>query len=81
MLSISILSLACGTVFQVLTSKICLQVLLGRVLCLRAGLLSGMAIQLVLTTLPLSDVFRMGFIDASRYFASYLLMLPLNNET
>ena len=24
---------------------------------------------------------RTGFIDASRYFASYLLMLPLNNET
>ena len=30
-----------------------------------AGLLSGMALQLVLTTLPLSDVFRMGFIDTS----------------
>ena len=55
MLSISILSLACGTVFQVLTLKICLQVLLGLVLCLRVGLLSGMALQLVLTTLPLSD--------------------------
>ena len=57
MLSISILSLACGTVFQVLTLKICLQVLLGLVLCLRVGLLSGMALQLVLTTLPLSDAF------------------------
>ena len=68
MLSISILSLACGTVFQVLTSRICLQVLLGRVPCLRVGLLSGMALQLVLTTLPLSDVFRMGFIDASLPF-------------
>ena len=57
MLSISILSLACGTVFQVLTLKICSQVLLGRVLCLRVGLLSGMALQLVLITLPLSDAF------------------------
>ena len=72
MLSISILSLACGTVFQVLTLKICLQVLLGHVLCLRAGLLSGMALQLVLVTLPLSDASD-GLIDASRYFASYLL--------
>ena len=54
---ISILSLACGTVFQVLTLKIRSRVLLGRVLCLRAGLLSGMALQLVLTTLPLSDAF------------------------
>ena len=53
LLSISILSLACGTIFQVLTSRICLQVLLGRVLCL----LSGMALQLVLITLPLSDAF------------------------
>ena len=33
--------------------------------------------QLVLITLPLSDVFRMGFIDASHLFASYLLLLPL----
>ena len=57
LLSISILSLACGTVFQVLTLKICLQVLLGRVLCLLVGLLSGMALQLVLITLPLSDAF------------------------
>ena len=57
MLSISILSLACGTVFQVLTLKICLQVLLGLVLYPRAGLLSGMALQLVLITLPLSDAF------------------------
>ena len=68
MLSISILSLACGTVFQVLTSRICLQVLLGRVPCLRVGLLSGMVLQLVLATLPLSDVFRMGFIDTSLLF-------------
>ena len=65
MLSISILSLACGTVFQVLALKICLQALLGLVPCLRAGLLSGMVLQLVLTTLPLSDVFHMGFIDTS----------------
>ena len=57
LLSISILSLACGIVFQALTSKICLQVLLGRVPCLRAGLLSGMVLQPVLTTLPLSDTF------------------------
>ena len=68
MLSISILSLACGIVFQVLTSKICSRVLLGRVPCLWVGLLSGMALQLVLTTLPLSDVFRMGFIDTSLPF-------------
>ena len=53
--AISILSLACGTVFQVLTSKICSRVLLGRVPCLRVGLLSGMALQLVLTSLLLSD--------------------------
>ena len=57
LLSISILSLACGTVFQVLTLKIWLQVLLGHVPCLRVGLLSGMALQPVLTTLPLSDAF------------------------
>ena len=31
--------------------------------------------------LPLSDVFCMCFIDASHPFASYLLLLPLNNET
>ena len=68
MLSISILSLACGPVFQVLALKIYLQVLLGRVPCLRVGLLSGMALQLVLTTLPLSDAFRMGFIDMSLSF-------------
>ena len=30
---------------------------------------------------PAERRFRMGFIDASLYFASYLLMLPLNNET
>ena len=54
--------------FQVLTSRIYLQVLLGRVPCLRVGLLSGMALQLVLTTLPLSDVFHMGFIDTSLTF-------------
>ena len=53
LLSISTLSLACGTVFQVLTLKICLQALLGRVPCL----LSGMALQLVLTSLLLSDAF------------------------
>ena len=68
MLSISILSLACGTVFHVLTLKIYSRVLLGRVPCLRVGLLSGMALQLVLTTLPLSDAFRMGFIDMSLPF-------------
>ena len=57
LLSISILSLVCGTVFQVLTLKIYLKVLLGRVPCLRVGLLSGMALQLVLIALPLSDAF------------------------
>ena len=77
MLSISILSLVCGTVFQVLTSKICLRVSLGRVLCLRAGLLSGMALQLVLITLSLSDVFRKGFFDTSLLFVRCLLLLPL----
>ena len=57
LLSISILSLACGTVFQVLISRICLQVLLGLVPCLRVGLLSGMALQRVLIALLLSDAF------------------------
>ena len=57
LLSISILSLACGTVFQVLTLKICSRVLLGLVPCLRVGLLSGMVLQLVLITLLPSDAF------------------------
>ena len=43
--------------FQVLTSRIWLRVLLGLVLSLWAGLLSGMVLQPVLTTLPLSDAF------------------------
>ena len=30
---------------------------------------------------PAERRFRTGFIDASRYLASYLLLLPLNNET
>ena len=76
-MSISILSFACGTVFQVLTSRICLRVLLGRVPCLRVGPLSGMALQLVLITLPLSDAFRTSFIDASHVSARCLLLLPL----
>ena len=38
-----------------------------------AGLLSGMALQLVLTTLPLSDVFRMGCIDTSLPFVRYFI--------
>ena len=46
---------------------------LGLVLCLQVGLLSGMALQLVLTTLPLSDVFRMGFIDTSLPFVRYFI--------
>ena len=34
-------------------------------------------LQLVLITLPLCDVFRTGFIDASLPFVRYLLLLPL----
>ena len=36
-----------------------------------------MALQLVLITLPLSDVFRTGFIDASHPFFRCPLLLPL----
>jgi hypothetical protein len=36
-----------------------------------------MALQLVLTTLPLSDAFRMGFIDASHVSLDVILLLPL----
>ena len=76
-----ILSLACGTIFQVLTLKIWLQVLFGRVPCLRAGLLSGMALQLVLTTLLLSDAFRTGFIDASHFSLVVVYSFRSNNKT
>ena len=79
-MSISILSLACGTVFQVLTLKICVRVLLGLVLCLRVGLLSGMTLQLVLIALPLSDAFVRA-LPMRHVISLVILLLPLNFET
>ena len=42
---------------------------------------SGMALQLVLTTLPLSDVFRIAFIETSLLFVRCFYCFRWNNET